>query len=148
MTKGPVFFDTSVILAAIVRTSPFHDPAKSYFDRVTREKATVWISRQVLREYMAVQTRPQPYAGPVPGPVVSEQVAGLLKVFKVADEDERCTRFLLGYVDDGRAAGRQVHDAAIVAAMQVHGIRRLATLNEAHFRRFVPEIQLEKVSFA
>jgi len=33
-------------------------------------------------------------------------------------------------------AGKQVHDASIVAAMQVHGIRRLLTHNEAHFARF------------
>ena len=39
-------------------------------------------------------------------------------------------------------AGRQVHDANIVATMLAHGERRLLTFNVADFRRFARLIDL------
>jgi predicted nucleic acid-binding protein len=36
-------------------------------------------------------------------------------------------------------SGKQVHDARLVAAMMVHGVTRLLTLNTADFKRY-PEI--------
>jgi predicted nucleic acid-binding protein len=43
---------------------------------------------------------------------------------------------LLSLLGEVATAGKQVHDANIIATMQVHGIRRLLTNNEAHFTRF------------
>jgi hypothetical protein len=40
-------------------------------------------------------------------------------------------------------AGKQVHDAYLVAAMLLHGIRRLMTLNGADFRRFAAAFNVE-----
>ena len=39
-------------------------------------------------------------------------------------------------------AGRQVHDANIVATMLAHGDRRLLTFNGADFRRFARVIEV------
>jgi predicted nucleic acid-binding protein len=39
-------------------------------------------------------------------------------------------------------AGRQVHDANIVATMLAHGERRLLTFNDADFRRFAAAIEV------
>jgi hypothetical protein len=38
------------------------------------------------------------------------------------------------------AAGRQIHDANIVATMQAHGIRRLLTHNGSDFQRYSAHI--------
>ncbi len=40
-------------------------------------------------------------------------------------------------------AGKQVHDANIVATMHAHGVRRLLTFNTNDFRRFAGIIDLE-----
>ena len=40
------------------------------------------------------------------------------------------------------AAGRQIHDANIVATMLAHRTRRLVTFNVADFRRYGAEIEL------
>ena len=40
------------------------------------------------------------------------------------------------------AAGKQVHDANIVATMQAHGERRLLTFNGSDFRRYGEHITL------
>jgi predicted nucleic acid-binding protein len=39
-------------------------------------------------------------------------------------------------------AGRQVHDANIVATMLAHGEDRLLTMNRSDFRRFEPHIKI------
>jgi predicted nucleic acid-binding protein len=39
-------------------------------------------------------------------------------------------------------AGRQVHDANIVATMLAHGETRLLTMNRSDFRRFEPRIEI------
>jgi hypothetical protein len=39
-------------------------------------------------------------------------------------------------------AGRQVHDANIVATMLAHGEGRLLTANRGDFRRFEPRIEI------
>jgi predicted nucleic acid-binding protein len=41
-----------------------------------------------------------------------------------------------------RLAGRQVHDANIVATMLAHGEDRLLTMNRSDFRRFEPRIEI------
>jgi predicted nucleic acid-binding protein len=37
---------------------------------------------------------------------------------------------------DYRVSGVQVHDARLVAAMRVHGVRRILTFNTKDFARF------------
>jgi hypothetical protein len=39
-------------------------------------------------------------------------------------------------------AGRQVHDANIVATMLAHGEDRLLTMNRGDLRRFEPQIEI------
>jgi predicted nucleic acid-binding protein len=39
-------------------------------------------------------------------------------------------------------AGRQVHDANIVATMLAHGEDRLLTMNRSDFQRFEPRIEI------
>ena len=60
-------------------------------------------------------------------------------------EGPAATAQLLDFVRDGRAQGKQVHDAAIVAVMLSHGVRRLLTLNTEHFERYKAELNLEQV---
>ncbi len=55
------------------------------------------------------------------------------------DQLDRLLRLLSRYP----GAGKQVHDANLVAAMQSVGITRLLTFNTADFRRFASLITLE-----
>jgi predicted nucleic acid-binding protein len=131
-----VFLDTNVLVAAGVQVAPFHEKASAYLRQLHEHKRVAWISRQILREYVGTLTRPQPYSPAFPGAGVAEQVELLQKHYRVADEDARCSEHLLAFIRDGRASGKQVHDANIVATMQVYGIKQLVTLNVGHFRRF------------
>jgi predicted nucleic acid-binding protein len=105
------------------------------------------ISRQILREYLAVTTRPQVWA------------KALTLAEAMADADSFGRRFTI--LEDGLLVwqrfgslssqfsfgGRQVHDANIVATMLAHGETRLLTFNEADFRRFSSVIEIVVPSY-
>lgn len=143
MTKGPVFIDTNVLVAASAAGAPFHREAIRALDKLGAAGAETWISRQVLRELLATLSRPQAWGGDVDPDLLASHAERLLKLYKVAEENAGATGRLLGFVRDGRAQGKQVHDASIAAVMLSNGIRRLLTLNVAHFERFKPDLILE-----
>lgn len=143
MTKGPVFIDTDVLVAASASGAPFHREAIRALDRLHASKAETWISRQVLRELLATLSRPQAWGGDVDPRLLADHAERLLKLYKVAEETAASTARLMDFVRDGRARGKQVHDASIAAGMVSHGIRRLLTLNTVHFDRFKPDLTLE-----
>jgi len=49
-----VFLDTCVLIHATVSESPWYERARSALTKRSAETAHLWISRQVIREYVAV----------------------------------------------------------------------------------------------
>ncbi len=96
----------------------------------------LWISRQILREYLATLSRPQSFTGPLSPTVLSADVIYLESQFQVAEDGPAVTATLLQLISQTPVGGRQIHDANIVAIMQTQGIRTLLTYNVADFRRF------------
>jgi predicted nucleic acid-binding protein len=145
MTKEAVFLDTNILVAASHPNAPFHKEAIKLADRLHAAPLEVWISRQIVRELLATLSRPQSWGVTLAPQTLADHAGRLLKLYKIAEEGPNSTTRLLEYVRDGRAQGRQVHDAAIAAVMLSHGIKRLLTFNTAHFERFKPELVLEAV---
>lgn len=56
--------------------------------------------------------------------------------FQVAEENPQITEALLALIERFNVGGNQVHDANIIATMQVYGIRNLITHNVKDFKRF------------
>jgi predicted nucleic acid-binding protein len=52
---------------------------------------------------------------------------------------ERLLQLLAAYP----GAGKQVHDANLVAAMLVHGVGRLLTFNATDFQRFAGAVEID-----
>lgn len=144
MTKGAVFLDTNILVAASHPNAPFHGEAIRIVDRLHASPLEVWISRQIVRELLATLSRPQPWGSTLAPQALADHGGRILKLYKIAEEGAESTARLLEYVRDGRAQGRQVHDAAIAAVMLSRGIRRLLTFNTAHFERFKPDLILER----
>jgi len=63
--------------------------------------------------------------------------------FEIADEGPANLERLLELLAAHPGAGKQVHDTNLVAAMLVHGIRRLMTFNSSDFQRFAGTIEIE-----
>jgi len=138
-----VFLDTGVLVHASATGSPFFQRARDVLRRVEKTGTAAWISRQVLREFLAVVTRPQTFSAPVPPEVAAEGAAALEARFSVAEDGPAVTTCLLEIIVRYGVRGRQTHDANIVATMMTYGIGRLLTLNPADFPRFEPAVVVE-----
>lgn len=54
-----VFIDTNVLVYATITAAPFYQQARSAIRDREDEGAELWLSRQVLREYLATLSRPR-----------------------------------------------------------------------------------------
>lgn len=105
----------------------------------------LWISRQVLREFIAARTRPQTFAQPSTPEMVIERVWYLENRFQVADDTTAVTRQLIKLLEDFKIGGKQVHDANIVATMLTYDIPCLLTHNIKDFERFRDVIKIKGI---
>lgn len=138
-----VFFDTNILTRATITTAPLHQEAKTSLTILWNQGTELWISRQVIREYVANATRPQTYSPTIPINLVEQQVQNFLLQFQVADDTDAVTRQLLLLLNHVPTGGKQVHDANIVASMLVYGINTLHTNNVQDFTRFSNYITIQ-----
>jgi predicted nucleic acid-binding protein len=141
MVADPMFVDTNVLVYANQKRSAFHTEAVALLERAGRDTA-LWISRQVLREYLATVTRPQGSEPALPMAAALQRVRNFAVRFEVAEDGPEVFDKLLELLARVRVAGKQVHDANLVATMLAHGIKRLLTFNVSDFQRFGAVIEL------
>jgi toxin-antitoxin system PIN domain toxin len=146
MAADPAFVDTNVLVYATRPSAVQHTVAQATLTRFEDEGSALWISPQVLREYLAVVTRPQATAPALPIASAIADVQRFRTVFSIAEERPNVLDRLLDLLAVHNGSGRQIHDANIVATMLEHGIRRLLTFNAADFRRFARIIDIEPLS--
>jgi predicted nucleic acid-binding protein len=138
-----VMLDTNVLLAATDESRAEHRDALMVLNDWASVRTDLCTSGQVLREYLAVATRPAENNGlglnltDALGNVraIRERTTLLAENSKVADR-------LLGLLADVECTGKQVHDANLVATMLVHGVSAMMTMNLADFARFAGQVSL------
>lgn len=132
----PVFVDANVLVYAVSRSATLSQVARQTLDDLVQGGVVLWVSRQVLREYLAVMSRPQTFQNPPPMSVLIADVLDFQQRFQVAEDSPTVTSNLLSLLAVIPCGGKQVHDANIVATAQAHGIPRLLTHNVTDFARF------------
>ena len=137
-----MFIDTNVLVNSRVPGAPHHDAARAGLERAFRDPEPLRISRQVIREYLSVVTRPQTWPVAITREQALEDVSRLTRSFQVLEDGPAVTELLVELCRDIPAGGRQIHDANIVATMLARGERRLLTFNTADFRRYSERIEL------
>ena len=137
-----MFFDTNVLIRARFEAAPDHELARRRMSKAAEGQEALRISRQVLREYLAVVTRPQEWSPPVPMDDALEHVARLEAEFDMLEDGPAVTDALAALCREVPVAGKQVHDANIVATMLAHGERRLLTFDARGFQRYEGRIEL------
>jgi predicted nucleic acid-binding protein len=128
--------DTNVLVYATVAEAPGHEQARNALHDASDRSAPLWISRQVLREYLAALTRPQTFTPALPLAALLPTLEAWQNQMHVADETAAVTRNLVALLQLVPVGGKQVHDANIVATMQAVGVTRLLTANPGDFARF------------
>ena len=131
-----VFLDTNVLVHAASLQAPLHEQALKAVQSRYEEGLELWVSRQVLREYLAVLTRTQSYAMPRSAAILAAEVRHLQSRFSIAEDGPAVTETLLDLVVRLGIGGKQVHDANIIATMLVYGVPTLLTDNVADFARY------------
>lgn len=137
-----MFVDTNVFVGARLRHAPYHERARDVLARAERSAEPARISRQVLREYVSAVTRPQSWSEPRPMTEALRDLALLGSTFEILEDGPRVMTVLAVLCGEVPVAGKQVHDANIVATMLAHGERRLLTFNRGDFRRYGQRIEL------
>jgi predicted nucleic acid-binding protein len=131
-----VFVDTNVLVFANVAESPLHKVALSKLRELRDTGSALWISNQVLREFLAVRSRKDLFKEVCSASTLAERVRYFQTHFRVGADSAMAMDALLAIMERVPVAGKQVHDANIVATMQVHGVRHLLTDNVGDFKRF------------
>ncbi len=135
-SRDQVFIDTNVLIYSKLALSPFHSAAVSVLESLSKGGTRFWISRQILREYLAGMTRPGTLTTEVSISDLVGDILSFTKQFSIAEDGPEVTEHLTKLVSTIPVAGKQVHDANIVATMLASGIPRLLTHNVDDFRRF------------
>lgn len=137
-----MFVDANILVSARAVGSPHHAAAAALLERAFWGKEPLRISRQIIREYLAVVTRPQAWLDPLTPDEALDDVSRMLRDFDILEDGQAVTDRLLALLREVPAGGRQIHDANIVATMLAYGERRLLTFNTADFRRYADWIEL------
>ena len=143
MGADPCFVDTNMLIYNDQPRSMFHTRAQSILRGLVGSGSRLWISRQIIREYLVTMTRPNAAGIPFMSHAEAAHAATQIgAAYEVADEDACVTACLAGLVERFQVSGRQIHDANIVATMLTTGVTALATWNAVDFRRYTPLITL------
>jgi predicted nucleic acid-binding protein len=135
-----MFIVTNVLIYANVASAPYHQLAIERLQNSDNSGTELWISRQILREFIATLTRPQTFVNIQPPEVIVERIQFFEQRFQIAEDSSQVTARLLNLLQTIPMGGRQIHDANIVATMLTSGIDRLLTHNARDFDRFSDSI--------
>lgn len=141
-TVAKAFVDTNVLLRAMIPRMTLHQEAEAMIQRMWTEHVELWVSRQVIREYLVQVTHPNTFSPPLEIGQILAQIEVIGALFRVADETQSVTNELLTLLETHPTRGKQIHDANIVATMLTYGINTLLTMNVDDVKRFDDMIQI------
>jgi len=141
MDGEAIFIDTNLLIYATSDESPFQNRSVELINRLMKDGIPCVISPQIIREYLVVFTRGLSPTDPARAAALSN-IHKFLEAVILREENQQTVARLSAIVADGKAGGKQIHDANIVAVMQVHGVKRLVTHNLDDFKAYAQWIDI------
>jgi len=141
--KG-IFIDTNVLIYANNRESPLCEVARGTLDELNRSGNTLFVSNQVIREYLVIMTRPGFIEKPISLESAIEDAKRIIKEFSLLFADRSSLDKLIELVLNHAIRGKKIHDAAIVSLMLTNGTTDILTHNIDDFKSF-PEITIHSL---
>ena len=136
MGVSDLFIDTNVLIYATDPRSPLQHTALDALQQARDAGTALVISPQIVREFLAAATRQNVGGGGIPLDDILENIATFRAEFRIVEDSPTALDNLIALARQIPMAGRQIHDANIVATMLTHSIQRLLTHNTADFARF------------
>ena len=131
---GPVFFDTSILLAGLVEMGDASLPAARILDEIARgsvpQPLTAW---HCCLEFYSVATRLPPglrLEPEVTRRLIEEEILGRFQVYDLP-RDSRSQLF--ADAASNRVSGGRIYDVHIAEIARLAGARVVVTDNERHF---------------
>ena len=129
--------DTNILLRSTEPAHPTHQQAVDAVKTLLANGDRVCLIPQNLIEFWNVATRPIDKNGFGWTPVKTDvEISRLEILLTVLPDIQAIYHEWRKIVLDNSVLGKQVHDARIVAAMNVHQITKLLTFNTHDFKRF------------
>lgn len=135
------FIDTNVLIYSTVSGNPWYDTARSWLITLYDQDIHLYVSPQILREYLVVLTRGQVFTVQFTVEQAMAALETLLLSIEVLDETQLTAILLRDLVRRYQVKGKRIHDANVVATMMTHHITSLVTYNHVDFIAF-QEIKL------
>jgi predicted nucleic acid-binding protein len=133
-----VLIDTNILLRLVQPHHPHCAVVERAVSILRTRKEDLNVVAQNLIEFWAVATRPEVSANGLGMTidVAIRELAVLKRLFPMLPESpsvyERWEHLVATY----RVSGKNTHDARLVAAMEVHGIGKILTINVQDFNRY------------
>ena len=128
-----ILVDTNVLL----RAAQEREPANTVVRTLRRQRHVLCIAPQNIIEFWNVCTRPADVNGLGMSMSATERyVKELIQMFTIVPDSLQTFEKWLELVVQHSVVGAKVHDARLVAVMQVHGIGAILTFNVKDFSRY------------
>ena len=134
-----ILFDTSVLVAAIVESHPFHVRAFPWLKRAKLQEFNMLIASHAVAELYAVLTTLPVTPKIMPGVashLISNNIQSIADVISLSSSDYFS---IIRRISDLGLSGGIIYDALIVKAAQKSGVDRILTFNAYDFKRILPE---------
>ncbi|MFZ3201339.1 MAG: type II toxin-antitoxin system VapC family toxin [Candidatus Acidiferrales bacterium] len=129
--------DTNILLRSVDQTHPMHSDAATALSSLLRAGDRVCVTPQNIIEFWSVCTRPVDRNGLGLSPGEANREASRLEgVLTLLPDVPAIYPEWRRLVVAHSVSGVRVHDARIVAAMNIYGIRNLLTFNGPDFARY------------
>jgi predicted nucleic acid-binding protein len=141
MAETPYLVDSNVLLRWVKPNHRDYPLIVSAADTILRRDGLLCYTSQNVGEFWNARTRPIDRNGYGLSPQDTDRLAKTFETRLQLLEDtfavhEEWRRILVVH----NVSGVQVHDARLVAAMRVHGVKQILTFNEKDFARY-PDIE-------
>lgn len=129
--------DVNLLLYASDASSPFHDPARVFLDRLSRGPEIAYLFWPVIAGYLRIATHPAVFDSPLKPDEAMANIDGLLSLphVQAPGEGERFWPRFREVSEKAGARGNLVPDAHVVALMRENGVRTIFT-HDRDYRRF------------
>jgi predicted nucleic acid-binding protein len=132
-----VLIDSNVLIRWAQREGPSFRIVGTAIKKLVRSRVEPCYTSQNLGEFWNVLTRPADRNGFGFSPAVADiRARDIEAAFRLLPDIPEVHKEWRRLLVDYRVSGVQVHDTRLVAAMIVHGVKRILTFNTEDFARF------------
>ena len=136
-----ILVDTNVLLRRLEPVHNHHCLAIDATSRLIESAEPVHVTPQNITEFWAAATRPAARNGLGFSPAVAaSEIDRIERMFVLLPDHPAIYEHWKRLVAKHSVIGNQVYDARLVAAMAVHGVRRILTFNAGDFTRYEVEV--------